>query len=132
MNINSISGNSQLDTAKMKNQTLHDNDFEKYLKAASDGNNKEELKKVCKDFEGIFLNMMLKQMRATVQRSDLTQSDMGRDVFEGMLDEKLMDEASKGKGVGLADTLYRQLSRAMGNQYTPESVTKAAEIEQKE
>lgn len=90
-----------------------DSSFEKHLENAMNKNEEQELKKVCKEFEGILINMMYKQMRASVPKSDLLPGDVGRDVFESMLDEKLTEEASKGRGIGLADVLYKQLSKQL-------------------
>ncbi len=71
----------------------------------------EKLKDVCRQFESVFLNMMLKQMRATVTDGGLTEKSQARGIFESMYDETLADEMSKGQGIGLAKELYRQLSR---------------------
>lgn len=71
----------------------------------------EKLMEVCKQFESVFLNMMLKQMRATVVEGGLTEKSHGRDIFESMQDEGLAQEMAKGNGVGLAQFLYKQMQR---------------------
>ncbi|MCX7920951.1 MAG: rod-binding protein [Clostridia bacterium] len=101
-----------------KEQVAND-DFEKRLRSAYEKQDEKELKKVCKDFEGIFINMMYKQMRATVPKSELISGDVGKDVFESMMDDKLMEKASEGRGIGLADVLYNQLSRQLKSAYKP-------------
>lgn len=68
------------------------------------------LLEVSREFEGIFLRQLLRQMRATVPRSDLVQASFGREVFEGMQDDLLAGEMSKSGGIGLAEMLYRQLT----------------------
>lgn len=95
--------------------------FEKKLQDAIANKDEKQLKAACKEFESIMLSMMYKQMRSAIPRSDLIPSDAGRDIFESMLDEALMEEASKGKGVGLADVLYKQLSRSLAGQ-KPENI----------
>jgi flagellar protein FlgJ len=87
------------------------NSFEKRLQAAVDNKDDKELKRACQQFEAIMLGMMYKQMKATVVRSDLIQSDPGRDIFESMLDESLTEEASKTGTFGLAESLYKQLGK---------------------
>jgi flagellar protein FlgJ len=52
----------------IKNKST-DGSFEKRLKSVMDENNKQELKKACKEFEEIMLNMMYRQMKATVPKS---------------------------------------------------------------
>jgi peptidoglycan hydrolase FlgJ len=101
-----------------------DDSFEKRLQSAFDKKDEKELKKVCKDFEGILLNMMYKQMKATVPKSELIPSDVGTDIFESMLDDKLMEESVKSNGTGLGETLYKQLSSRLQSTYKP--VTKGA------
>ena len=88
-----------------------DDSFEKRLQAAVDNNDDKELKKACQQFEAIMLDMMYKQMKATVVRSDLVQKDAGRDIFESMLDESLMEQASQTGTFGLAESLYKQLGK---------------------
>ena len=71
----------------------------------------KELKEACKGFEAMFLNMMYKQMRATVPTDDLFGESNAKKVYQEMHDEKLMDSIAQGGGVGLADMLYKQLSK---------------------
>jgi flagellar protein FlgJ len=101
-------------------QQASDNSFEKLLQQAVDNKDDKELKAACKEFEGVMLNIMYKQMKATVIKSDLIAKDAGTEYFEGMLDDNLMDNAAKTGSMGLADVLYKQLSR----QYNVVSKTK--------
>jgi len=105
---------------RAKSNVVQDS-FEKKLQEAMANKNEEQLKAACKEFEGIMLSMMFKQMKSTIPKSDLIPSDAGRDIFESMLDETLMEEASKGRGVGLADVLFKQLSRNLYSQQ-PENI----------
>jgi len=72
---------------------------------------KKELMKACQDFESIFLNIMLQEMRNSVPKDDLTEKSFGRDIFESMLYEKYADEMAKTNSVGLAKIIYDQLSK---------------------
>ena len=72
------------------------------------GDNKELLK-ACKDFEGIFLNIVLKQMRATIPESNLFGGGLDREIFESMFYEELSNKIAEGGGVGLASELYRSI-----------------------
>ena len=96
-----------------------DDSFEKRLQSAFDKKDDKELRKVCREFEGILLTMMYKQMKATVPKSDLLPSDTGTEIFEFMLDDKLVEEASKNSGTGLGETLYKQLSSRLQSTYKP-------------
>ncbi|AUG56081.1 MAG TPA: flagellar biosynthesis protein FlgJ [Ruminiclostridium sp.] len=92
-----------------------DGEFEKRLLNAYENQDEEALKEVCREFEGLLLNMVYKQMRATVFRSDLIPKSVGREIFESMLDDELVKEASKNRSYGLAEDLYKQLSRTLRN-----------------
>jgi flagellar protein FlgJ len=89
-------------------------DFAARLEAAARNNDEKELKKACQEFEALMLNMIYKQMKATVIKSQLVEEEPGREIFESMLDEELAEQASKAGGIGLADSLYKQLSRQYG------------------
>ena len=69
----------------------------------------EKLKKACGDFESIFMNQMLKEMRKTVNKTKLIHGGQAEEIFSDMLDQ----ERSKKMSIGLGDILYRQLSKAI-------------------
>lgn len=75
-----------------------------------DDKEKARLKSVCKDMEAVYLNIMLKQMRATVPKSGLLGSSSQEEIFRSLLDSELTKEMAKGSGIGLGDMLYRQLT----------------------
>jgi len=79
----------------------------------------EKLREACEGFESLFLNMMLKEMRKTVPESE-TSSSYAMGVFEEMLDERIAETASKGKGIGIADAMYNQLSTKLNSTYKVE------------
>ncbi|TYP58806.1 rod-binding protein [Thermosediminibacter litoriperuensis] len=72
---------------------------------------KSELKKVCKQFEAIFLRYLLKEMRETVPNSGFLGHGLAFDIARSMHDDALAEELSRNNGIGIAEQLYRQLSR---------------------
>ena len=73
---------------------------------------KKELKKLskaCKDFESIFMDQMLKEMKKTVHKTKLINGGQAEDIFSDMLDQ----ERAKKMSIGLGDILYKQLSRSI-------------------
>jgi len=110
-NINRLLNNMTTDSVSAPLKEAEDKSFEEKLKAAMEKNNDKELKNACKEFEGIMLNILYKQMKATVNKSTLVEADPGREIFESMLDESMMENASQISSFGLADSLYKQLSR---------------------
>jgi flagellar protein FlgJ len=129
MEIGSINSNSTIDSAQTKSKQAADDDFEKKLKAAAESGDNEELKEVCHQFESIFISMMFKQMRATVPESDYLQSDSATKIYNSMLDDELCEAASK-RGIGLADMMYKQMSKQYSNQGTS-AVTSGGVIDEK-
>lgn len=106
ININSnISG--MLD--QMQSSTKLNNISSKQLKQEDDS---EKLKETCKEFESIFINQMLKQARsATAQIGGSEEKSNAREIYESMQDEEMAKTMAEGKGIGLAQELYKQLSR---------------------
>ncbi|MDA8408885.1 MAG: rod-binding protein [Treponema sp.] len=73
---------------------------------------KSPLYKQCIDFESIFVKMMLKEMRATVDKSaDIIGGGFAGDMYQDMLDDEYAKTMSKTAHFGLADDLYRQLAK---------------------
>ncbi len=72
----------------------------------------EVLHKVAKQFESLFLQEMLKNMRKANQHfeSSLMHSDSG-DFYQEMYDKQIALNMANGNGLGLADVIYRQLSQ---------------------
>lgn len=71
-----------------------------------------EIKQVAKNFESIFLEMMMKEMRSSVQKSGLMGNSRGMEFFEGMYDEQLSRQLSAGGGIGLGQMVYEKLKAA--------------------
>jgi flagellar protein FlgJ len=114
--INPISnGNNVIDynNIKDKSQEAKQGEFEKALEKALEEKDEKKLKKACSDLEAIFVNMMFKQMRNTVQKSGLFDGGSAEEMYEDMLFDKYAEEASKGGGTGLGDMLYKQLAKSM-------------------
>jgi flagellar protein FlgJ len=76
----------------------------------------KRLKDACKDFEALFLSTILKQMRKTVEKSELFGSDPAEDTFQEMMDVEVGKSAAKTSSMGIADMLYRQLTSDMARQ----------------
>lgn len=81
------------------------------LRHAAHEDPKAALKTVAKKFEALFVNMMMQSMRkanATMD-SGLLSNDSTR-TYQGMLDSQMSVHLSeRGTGLGLADTIVRQL-----------------------
>ena len=77
---------------------------------AADNVKEAKLHKACADFEAIILRQMLKTMRDTVPKDGILPQSYSTEMYQGMHDAALADHLAHGKGMGLGDLLYRQLS----------------------
>lgn len=68
-----------------------------------------KLEQACRDFESVFVNYMLAQMRRTVPEDGLFGGGKGEELFTSMLDGELAKSVSNNQGLGLAAVLYQQL-----------------------
>ncbi len=71
----------------------------------------EAIKKVAKQFEALFVQMMMKSMRDAVPDGGLFGSDQQR-MYQDMFDKQLSMNISSGRGIGLAAVIERQISRS--------------------
>jgi flagellar protein FlgJ len=71
------------------------------------------LKAAAKQFESVFLNMMLKSMRDATPQDGMFDSEQTK-MFTGMLDQQLAQNMSN-RGIGLADIMVKQLSKTAGH-----------------
>jgi flagellar protein FlgJ len=78
----------------------------------------EGLREVARQFESLFTTMMLKSMRSASEGDPMFGSDQA-DFYQDMFDQQLAVELGKGRGLGLADMLVRQL---MGGTNAPGAV----------
>ena len=111
--INPVNNNIINYSAQTKAQEVKEGDFESALKNAVSEKDEKKLRKACNDLESVFVNMMFKQMRSTVDKSGLIDAGFAEETYEDMLFENYADEATKGKGLGLGEILFKQLSRQM-------------------
>jgi len=86
-------------------------DFNQFtgLHAAAEKNDPAALREVASQFEALFLQTMLKNMREASLGDDLMGGSDQQEMYQGMMDQQLALEMASGKGVGLAEMLVRQL-----------------------
>ncbi len=68
------------------------------------------LKQVAQQVEGMFVQMMLKSMRAALPQDGVLSSDQTR-LYTSMYDQQIAQQMSQ-KGLGLADMMVKQMSNA--------------------
>ena len=63
-------------------------------------------------FESYFLQIMFREMRrTTLDEGGLFPRSNAERIFTDMLDEEIAKSAAAGRGIGLADMIYQQMTR---------------------
>jgi Rod binding domain-containing protein len=78
--------------------------------------NDAKLKKVCADFEAIFVAQMLKSMRESVEKSDLFGDGFGSDMYQSMFDTQLSEKIAQGSGTGIGQILYKTMAARLNGE----------------
>ncbi len=66
----------------------------------------QTLRKAAQEFEGMFVNLLLKSMRSTVMESDLIENKGEMDTYRDMLDQEMSKNLGAGpNGLGIADMI---------------------------
>ncbi|HDZ57762.1 MAG TPA: flagellar assembly peptidoglycan hydrolase FlgJ [Pseudomonas xinjiangensis] len=82
------------------------------LKAGSEANSPENMRRVAEQFESLFMNMMIKSMRdanASFGEDNPLNTPQTK-MYQDMYDSQMAVHLSEKQGVGLADVMLRQLS----------------------
>lgn len=114
--INEVVQNSEQKSLPLKKP--HDIDAEK-----------KRLFKAAKELESLFLNQLLKTMRQTIPKSEMSEGfglgeGLGKDVYTSMFDQEL---AMKMAGVGdrsMASQLYKSLEKVLERQFDGNGIDK--------
>ena len=80
------------------------------LKKSARSNDPDALRQVAKQYESLFARMMIKSMRDAVGKDPMFGSDQEQS-YQEMYDDQLSIELTKGKGLGLADMLVKQMQK---------------------
>ncbi len=127
MDISGISQKSFLDS-EIKSQTLGGLDtdsFEDTLKRAMEENDDKELKEACDELEGYMISMLFKQMKSSMlSGNSIIEKGDYESMFEDMHIDNLSKEMVKAGGMGLSDTMYKQMKQIYSSQMQFESTDK--------
>lgn len=74
----------------------------------------QELRKVSKEFEGIFAKMMIKQgFKSARDLNDEEDGDHGSEQFMDMAYDQMADHIANNVGLGLGDVIYESLKQKL-------------------
>lgn len=90
--------------------------------------NKAELMKTARQFEGVFIKQLLAAMDSTIDRSGFMGGGSAEEMFRGQLYDHIANNISTrpgGSGFGIAETIYSQLEKQLPKtaQAEPDPVT---------
>lgn len=128
-------GDSNGNYSKAQN-AYHDFQGLRDLKKGAVEDDPEALKEVARQFEALFIQMIMKSAREAdelIAGEDSLLNSKELSFFQGMLDEQFsiaMTQANGGKGMGLAEVLVSQLSRNSREMPAdvPEEVRRGAQL----
>lgn len=87
--------------------------FEARLRAAQNSAGElrdQELKRVSREFESIFISQLLKVMRETIEESGLTEGGFGKSIYTELFDQEISQTIARRGALGIADLLYKNLA----------------------
>lgn len=70
----------------------------------------EGLSQACREFEAIFINLLLQQFRQTIPDDGLMPRSFTMKTYEEMLDRQTASALSASESFGIGPMLYRQLT----------------------
>lgn len=79
---------------------------------ASGESDTQQLKAACDSFEALFMQQMLKQMRATVPKDGLFSGGSAEQLYTEMLDSELSKEMAADGGLGISRLLFEHMLAA--------------------
>jgi Rod binding domain-containing protein len=71
---------------------------------------KARLQRAVKEFESVMVGYMLKSMRASVPKDEMSGDGYGGDMMEGMFDTEFAGYVSRGSHLGLGEMLYKEIT----------------------
>ncbi|MGL4394840.1 MAG: rod-binding protein [Brevinema sp.] len=73
----------------------------------------KDTKAVAQEFESLFIEMMFKEMKKTVTKTNVFgEANAGQEIFDSMLGTEYAKISSKTGGFGLADMIEKSLNQS--------------------
>ena len=72
---------------------------------------KQQLKELAGEMEGLFISVMMRAMRSTVPEDPLTGGGFAEETFQAMADVETARDVARSGGFGIGKAIYEQLAR---------------------
>ena len=92
-----------------------------------DAGGTDEMRRAAEEFEAVFLSEMLAPMFEGLDTDGLGGGGMGEQIFRPMLVERYAEAISRAGGVGVADSVVREMLRLQGAASPPEEAADGAD-----
>jgi len=93
------------------------------LKGQARTDAKSAIRETAQQFEALFLQMMMKSMRESIVKSELSESTT-METFEGMFDKEVSVQLAKKNSIGLADMLVKNFEQQQASIATTADILK--------
>jgi flagellar protein FlgJ len=97
----------------------------KFLKYQTGDKDDPRLRAACAEMESLFISHLIKEMRATVEKSGFIDGGQAEEIFTSLLDVEISKKMSASGGIGLSAILLEQL----GTQTTRQNTLSSQQIE---
>jgi flagellar protein FlgJ len=85
---------------------------EVFNRAVENQADRAEIRKAAEMFESYFIQMMFRELRkTTLNENSFIPKSHAEKIFTDMLDEQVSKDAAASGGLGLADMIYKQMTR---------------------
>lgn len=113
MKIDSVAANA-LTQQVTKEEPVSSDGFDKILEQAKKSGDTSELRKATDELEAVFINMMMKTMRSTINESEgFFKKSESEKMFQEMLDDEHAKEMAASGGIGISDMIFKQFENAL-------------------
>jgi len=94
------------------------NSSEDSMPSAELAQSEKELKKVCEDFEAVFLSYVISQMRKSSEGEEslMNEDSTAMKIYKEMLDEEYAIQMARSGQIGIAQMLFEQLQGSLTQQ----------------
>ena len=101
--------------ADMHRQTAELNRFQDVLTQAIESQEEQDraaIRAAAEEFESFFIQMMFREMRnTTLNENSFIPRSNAEQIFTDMLDEEVARQSASSGGIGIADMIYRQMTK---------------------
>ena len=96
------------------------------LKGQARQDAKSATRETAQQFEAMFIQMMMKSMRESVMKSDLSEN-APLETYQGMFDKEVSMQLAKRNSMGLADMLFKNLEQMEADKMSTADILKMRE-----